>query len=797
MEYTNKGSNELKILIGKNPFPNENIDPKIKETPAFGLKVAKHIYYSYLYNESISFRAAKIQENRLYATGRQSPDIYKPKMDAQIDNAGDDTWMNISWEISSPAPKFINVVVGDLINQDYKIEFNAIDPYSRTKKQKVRDDFFGKMVRKKIIQELENEVGLKLQNDKSFVPEDEDELNIYMDMSFKLGVETAMEQLVSAIFDHNDWHNIKKRVIRDLVENNKGAIRLYFDENNNIRIRYVDISGLITSYTDHPDYSDCEYEAELYKITIRELRKRAKGKLSEESLFEIARANAGKGNNPNWQYDSTFDIARSANNLYSYDDYRITVLDFVLYSTDVYKWSEKKKSDGRIFVDKESYNYTPSKKSKNEVNLIEKQIEVQYTGLWVYGTEYMVGYGREKNIVRPKVNGGLTPVTFHKYIIFEPNLKFGTSVSLIDVMKPDLDGIQISTLKMRHFISSALPPGMDIDVNAINNITMGAKDYSPLTLLKLLAQKGHMIYSRENDNGDYVNGKPVEFNPRGIADGLMPFISTIQYHIQNIRDNTGINEARDASKPDNKALVGTQKLALLASNNATRELYDAYVNGIFKRGGQIIASMLQVLAEIKGLTPYENIVGEMGVDMIEFSKEATMAELGIKVESLPTENELQQLHADIGISLERGELRLEDAMAIRRIPNVKKAEQYLKYRRKKYREEMMQEMAQKEGITSEREQAAAMAAAEAQKIKDQSEVQREVAIKQQELVLAKELDDHKTNNEIRLLQEKGKIELAKIREASNQNLINTTLTKEQPQPRVFPRETTTAKPEVQ
>lgn len=785
-----KGNSEYLDLMGKNPFPNENINPKIKEGSPFGLKVAKHIYYSHLYTESIYFRSAKIIENRKYATGSQDPNLYKPMLDAQIDNMGDDTWINISWEVSSPAYKFVNVVLGDLMNQDYKIEFNAVDVNSRTKKQKARDDFFGKMVKRKIMQQLEEETGVVIENKNEYVPEDEEELEIYMDMSFKLSIEIAMEQLVSAIFESNDWHNIKKRVIRDLIENNKGAIRLYFDENDSIRIRYVDIAGLITSYTDHPDYNDCEYEGEVYKITIRELRRRSKGKLSEEDLFAIARKNAGRNSNPQWEYDNTFSHANYTNNLYSYDDYRVPILDFVYYTTDVYNWAEKKKSDGRVFFDKKSYNYEKPERSKHEINVIKKQIENQYTGLWVIGTEYMGCYGREKNIIRNKTNGKLHPTCFHKYIIFEPNLRGGTSKSMVDVMKPDLDGIQIATLKMRHFIASSLPPGMDIDINAINNISLGVKEYSPLTLLKLLAQKGHMIYSRTDDNGDYVNGKPVEFNQRGLADGLMPFISSIQYYLQNIRDNTGVNEARDASKPDNKALVGIQKLSLLASNNSTRELYDAFVSGIYRKSGQVIALMLQELAEFKGLDKYEGVIGDAGIKMIEFSKDIPLVELGIRVEALPSELDLQRLEGYIQLSLQTGEIRIEDAMIVNRMMNTKKAEQYLKFRRRKYKEELMAEMAEKERITMEREKGAAMASAEAQKVKYQAEVEKETALKQVELEYQKQLDDHKTNNEIILIKEKGNVELAKIKEAANQNLINTTLTKEQPQPRVFPKETT-------
>ena len=42
-----------------------------------------------------------------------------------------------------------------------------------------------------------------------------------------------------------------------------------------------------------------------------------------------------------------------------------------------------------------------------------------------------------------------------------------------------------------------------------------------------------------------------------------------------IRDVTGLNEARDGSKPDQYALVGVQKLAAANSNTATRHILQA------------------------------------------------------------------------------------------------------------------------------------------------------------------------------------------------------------------------------
>ena len=87
----------------------------------------------------------------MYASARQNVDQYKPRIDAAIDNLGDSSFINIDFSISSPAPKFIDIVVNNILNQEYKIEFNSIDPLSHTRREKQRDEYFGKLIRKELI----------------------------------------------------------------------------------------------------------------------------------------------------------------------------------------------------------------------------------------------------------------------------------------------------------------------------------------------------------------------------------------------------------------------------------------------------------------------------------------------------------------------------------------------------------------------------------------------------------------------------------------------------------------------
>lgn len=775
-------------LSNDNPFPNENIDPKEKGTKAFGLKIAKSIFYRAMYLDSVNANRARIKENRDYATGQQSIEQYRKILDPKTDNPKDRAWMNIDWSISSPAPKYVNIVVGDMINQAYKIQFNAVDSKSKTRKESARDEYIGKMIRKQDLIEIEKETGAKLEIIDPNLPKDMQELEMYMDMEFKEPIEIGMEEIVDWEFYNNDLSGMRPRHCHDLVENSKAGIRWYWDENNNIRARYVDIYNYIASYTDDPTYSDTEYDGEIIFLTIRDLRKLSKGTLTEDELFKIAKMSANKDGNPQWRYGDNYMTANTNPMYYSYDDFRVQILDFCFYTTDIYKYEEKTRADGRFYFNKKDSSYVKPEKSKYDINVIDKQIEQCYTGLWIVGTEYIAGYGRDKNITRPKKDGKMSPKLLKKYIIIEPNRRNGTSKSLVELIKPNIDNIQLHNLKMRQFVAEAVPPGLAIDWNSLNNMNVDGKgDWKPLDAIRLYKQKGIVMFDRTDDNGEYVNGNPIQFLPNGIGDGLRPFMDAINFEIMQIEGIIG-HSAADGTKPDSKALVGIQKLAAIASNNSRRELYEAYFKGIYERSGMLVSRMVQDKIEFTGsIDQYIPIIGQGAVMSLKFiPKDMVIAEFGIKTEALPTGEELQDLYTAINEAVAKGEIRYEDGMRIKHM-NPKKAITYLTWRKKKYQEEAMAEMQQREQITAQREQASTMARAEAERAIEMAKAEREMMVLEKEYELKMRFQAVLTEDTIKIEQWKTYGKLQEIEKASETDLDETKSSNPlNPQPKVFP-----------
>jgi hypothetical protein len=231
-------------------------------------------------------------------------------------------------------------------------------------------------------------------------------------------------------------------------------------------------------------------------------------------------------------------------------------------------------------------------------------------------------------------------------------------------------------------------------------------------------------------DGDPNPGKvPIQEIQSGNGGGkLQSLIQTYNYYLQMIRDVTGLNEARDASTPDAKALVGIQKIAAANSNTATRHILKA---GLYLTAEVCEALSLRI-SDIIEYSPTKDAfiqsIGAHNVATLEEMSNLHLYDFGIFLELEPDEEEKQLLENNIQMALTQQSIELEDAIDLRMIKNVKLANQLLKIRRKK-KQERDQELQQRNI------EAQAKANGEAQQMASQAEVQKQQAIVQMQTQL--------------------------------------------------------------
>jgi hypothetical protein len=737
-------------------YPSPFAPKKVKDSKAYGLKYFKSMYkeWSGQGENSIAGRKRRFNISRSYANGSQSTDKYK----SLLNNSGDQSYMNLDWSNLSIIPKFVDVIVNGLAEQEYEMKAVALDRVSLNKRIKDRSKYFINMINKDFNKQFTQLTGME-QPKNDFTPESSEELDLYMSLNYKQKNELAIEQALNGIKELNDYSETRIQLLRDLTVCGMAVAKTHTDPVKGIKIKYVDPSNFIHSHSKKSDCKDLFHAGEVRRMTIGEIRRLAKpGELLEKDLEDIARRYGGKDNNPHSFNSTSIFNAELGYEEYEYDSFTIEVLDACFKSDYKVVYEKKTNKHGQTNVYRKKEGYKMPKRSKYKRELIEQPASIYYTGIYIVGTDHVINYGPMQNMVRKKSSLDETPCP---YVVYIPNIHHSTSKSLVERMMPFADQVQLAHLKMQLVIAKARPKGAAFELGSLENVGKGdGATFTPLELQDIYDQTGNIYYRRQDDEGTQSQVMPIQELENGIGRDMQSLIAIYNHNLQIIRDVTGINEARDATQPSNKALIGTQKLALMASNNATKHINNGELN-ITKRLAEHCVLRLQDLIKYSPLKKkYTDMLGEAVIESISMGKDFHLNEFGLAIEIAPDEEEKQMFEQNIQMSIQQKELRLEDAIFIRAIRNIKMANQMLILRRKKYQEEQAQQQQQQQQQAQQMQQQQAQAALQ--------QVQTE---KQLEAKTSTDLENLKHKHEMERLQLEYDLRM-QLKEVENDGLSN-------------------------
>ena len=721
---------DVKIDITSVGFPSQFVSDAEKATDQFGLQIGQAIQYEWFRKDGNGYGSygryysqwRDFNRLRLYARGEQP--IAKYKNEIAID--GDLSYLNLDWTPVPILPKFVDIVVNGMSDRLFKVRAYAQDALSQSKRTEFQQMLQGQMVAKPILQEIQNQTGIDpFSMPPDELPETDEDLALYMNLNYKPAIEIAEEEAIDNLFAENHYQDIRKRLDYDLMVCGIAVAKHEFLEGSGVKVSYVDPANVIYSYTEDPHFKDCFYWGEIKTVPITELMKIDQS-LTKEDLYEISQYSQS------W-YDY-FNTAQFYENDIFYRD-TCTLLYFNYKTTEKVVYKKKKLEGGGTRVIEKDAQFDPPQEMMDEGNFekIEKTIDVWYDGIMVMGTNIILKWEKMANMVRPKsANQHALP----NYVAVAPRMYKGVIESLVRRMIPFADLIQITHLKLQQVISRVVPDGVYIDADGLNEVDLGTGNaYNPEDALRLYFQTGSVIGRSYTEDGEFNQGRvPIKElqTSSGISKTQM-LIQNYNHYLDMIRACTGLNAARDGSKPDPYSLVGIQKLAALNSNVATRHILE----GSLYLYRTLAEAMTYRVADILEYSDFKedfiNAIGKYNVAILNEIKDLYIYDFGIFIDIAPDEEEKAQLEANIQMALQQKDINLEDAIDIREIRNIKLANQFLKQKRqaKQERDEKfaMQQQQQQQQAAMQQQQAKA----EAEMAKSQQEMQAKMQIKQAEI----------------------------------------------------------------
>ena len=725
--------------VVSNFFPSQVASDQEKMSPEYGLQVGRAIQNEWFSGNQGSVRFRSNQDSfhslRLYARGEQPIQKYKDELSIN----GDLSYLNLDWKPVPILSKFVDIVVNGIADRSFDIKAFSQDPYGVEKRTAYMDSIIRDMQTKELNDYAAEAFGINLyENDPAALPESKEELELHMQLSYKQGIEIAEEVAINTLLDGNNYDLIKRRVYHDLTTIGIGAVKNTFSESEGVLVDYVDPANLVYSYTESPYFEDIYYVGEVKTIPISELKKQYPG-LTQDELDKI-KGESSQNLTGGWNRSEVND------NYYDSNTVQVLYFNYKTYMNEVYKIKETATGAEKVIPRDDQFNPPADAEGFAKAS---RSLEVLYEGAIILGTSTLLEWGIAENMMRPKSDYNKVKMN---YSIVAPRMYKGRIESIVSRCTGFADMVQLTHLKMQQVLAKMMPDGVYMDADGLAEIDLGnGTNYNPQEALNMFFQTGSVIGRSFTQEGDMNPGK-VPIQPLQTGAGgqkLQTLIQTYNYYLQMIRDVTGLNEARDGSSPDSRALVGVQKLAAANSNTATRHILDA---GLFLTADTAEGLSLRI-SDILEYSPSREAfiqkIGGFNVATLDELTELHLYDFGIMLELSPDDEEKGMLENNIQTALSAGLIDLEDAIDIREVKNLKLANQLLKLRRKKKLERDQQ--MQQENI-----QAQAQANAQAQQVAAQAEVQKDQALFQTKAQLEQmkaQIDQQKMQQEVELKKE--------------------------------------------
>ena len=715
-------------------FPSQAVPDLEKMSSEYGLKVARaieHEWFKDSHNNRYNTTKNKFHQLRVYARGEQSIQKYKDELSIN----GDLSYLNLDWKPVPIIPKFVDIVVNGMSERMFNIKAYSQDQYGVSKRTEYMESVMRDMKTKQFNDQAQTMFNMDLyENKKEDLPDTQEELDLHMQLNYKQAVEIAEEQAISVLLDGSGYDLTRRRLIYDLTVLGIGCVKTTFNWSEGAKVEYVDPTNIVYSYTESPYFEDIYYIGEVKTIPINELA-REFDQLTELDLEEI------------YSRSSKRHLGRRVQDT---DKNKVQVLyfNYKTHMNDVYKIKET--SSGGMKAIEKPDTFNPPEDKEGGYSRLQRSVECIFEGAMILGTDKLLKWNKAENMMRSKSDFNKVKMN---YSLVAPRMYEGRIESLVSRITGFADMIQLTHLKLQQVMSRMVPDGVYLDADGLAEIDLGnGTNYSPQEALNMFFQTGSVIGRSLTADGDPNPGKvPITqiSNGQGAGNKLQALIGNYNYYLQMIRDVTGLNEARDASTPDAKSLVGIQKLAAANSNVATRHILLASSFLTTEVAEALSLRISDILEYSPTADAFVQAIGSHNVATLKEMSELHLYDFGIFLELEPDEEEKQMLENNIQTALAQQLIDLDDAIDIREIRNLKLANQLLKIKRKK-----KQERDQK--IQQENAKAQADANAQAQQAIAQAEMQKNQAKAQADIQLESVRNEGRTKHlqeEVRLKKE--------------------------------------------
>ncbi len=642
-----------------------------KDIPAYGLKLMEAAvanYRSGYRGESQLQRKSRFDYNRSFGLGKYDMTEFKDILDLD----GEISVVNLPYDQINVAKPLLNRLKDRYNQRDEIIEVSAVDPTVTGKKKAAEDAEMFKLRHKEQIQQAQQVSGVQTEEFSDNDPQTEADVKAMYGLNYKESEEIIMENLINIVFYENDFPGvIKDRLMDDLIYCGYAGTKTYIDGTGRIKIKPIKPENLITSYVEFNDFRDWQYLGEAYYLSIMEVRLLYPGKIDEQKLYNLSQTLLGKYGNPTgsilWQPYYVNSIGRP------YDSWRVPVAEISFKTLYNIKSSLVKDKYGKEIVAPPDYKIN-GKPVEDAPKLTNNPYYVEYTGVMIIDTEYVLQWELSKNMVKPEDNLQEIVSSFQLYMYDNTEM---SNKPLMEMIIPSIKKMTIYELQQLKIVAAAAPDGYDIDVALMSDISLDgtANTMSPMDLYSIYKQTGIRYFKSIPDEGMEGGTRKVPITANNV-----PFSAKLE-ELDGLKAKELLNIVNlisneiDSGNIRNQAVTqNTVQEAKKTGESTSNFIYNSFLNIMQRTANVVKLRGWDILQYGKkwGVMYYDGYRQAIGTNRIEYIKLSATDDwdksaFDVQIRTIIGDSDSQFLEKNIEVALEQQTITLADAIEVRDI----------------------------------------------------------------------------------------------------------------------------------
>lgn len=628
--------------------------PSEKRKKEYGLKLFEQMWQFVTFGNNGYYqnRYEQWNLNEAYAKGTTDNSEFKQLMGVQ----GNQSLVNIDWQIIKLIPRYVQNMLGGFANRDEKPSVKATDALAKKEKKRLENISRMYMEEQGKIQAMEAASGMKIK--KGFVPEDEDELDIYYKIEHRLPEESFFEDTIDQIMENSGRDYLKRKICRDGIVTNLMATKLEEQPAakgktlaNRLRIRRCKPKNCVYNIFENDNGSDVSIFGEAYPLKVSEARRRCPN-IPEEEWFRLAQmAQTGLNQTDALSWEDRF--LSSFNR--PYDDYSLLVYDAEVKVFD--------KEYHVSFVNNDGTTGLHQKRGKpghsDNTTPIETERYNVYCGLWVVGSKTMLEWKVATNIIRPYQNG---VDCFLNFSVVYPDADGFYVPSLLERGIPCVRAMIMTVLNIEKMVAQMKADGLEVDIANLHDLDLGNGPLNPLELLKVYDQTGRAYYDSTDTTGTGF-GEPGRSPFKAIPNGgnaaqINQLIQLYNFWLLRLNDEWGVNQDSLGGAVPAKRGKGVNEQQVQMANTNTEYIYDFYIE-LMEQNATKIAYKLWDMIVLEG-QEYKEMAG--------ITRDMMDATFDVNINMVSKSADMEYLRTMIEASIQAKVLTPAQALKVYKLP---------------------------------------------------------------------------------------------------------------------------------